>query len=528
MTKINKFTKTIAFVLSAVMVFAMTSITAFADISTTDKGTITVSGVAASDSTVDVTAYRIIKVDYDYTANQPNDPEFFWEDSVKTVLLANNTYKNLVEADGSASEAELTNLKANSENVAEFYDFLASEIAKGNITIPSDVTYTRKGNGTISADMGNYLVIVSNGMKVYRPSAVNVVPEYDKLAKTWKISDAQVELKSSDAGIQKKVVVGTEQADNSQTAIGSTVKFEVKADVPVFPTNATTKKFVISDDFSAGLTFNSTSIAVYGIKSDDNSEVALTKDTEYTVADKRIDGATTADFVLDFDYSKISNYKQIVVTYTATLNGDAVIGNAGNLNTAHLEYSNNPYDGSTYKSYDDTAKVYTYGFDLTKVAKGTNTVLTGAQFTLSKNTDGTTDAIKFVKTATGEYRVATADDADTTTTLEATDGTVKIAGLGLGKYYLKETKAPEEYNVQKEPFELSIQDTNDDFVAEGADGTAYADGFVKVSIENGKGFELPKTGGMGTVLFTVGGIALVVLGAAMIVIIRKRSKREAE
>ena len=74
MTKINKFTKTIAFVLSAVMVFAMTSITAFADISTTDKGTITVSGVAASDSTVDVTAYRIIKVDYDYTANQPNTP----------------------------------------------------------------------------------------------------------------------------------------------------------------------------------------------------------------------------------------------------------------------------------------------------------------------------------------------------------------------------------------------------------------------------------------------------------------------
>ena len=53
--------------------------------------------------------------------------------------------------------------------------------------------------------MGNYLILIENGMKVYSPSAVNLVPEWKN--GEWQMSDATVEVKSSELTIIKTVIL---------------------------------------------------------------------------------------------------------------------------------------------------------------------------------------------------------------------------------------------------------------------------------------------------------------------------------
>lgn len=466
MKKQNTLTKITSFLMALLMMFGTTSVCAFA--ATTDmpasnaKGYIEVKNLE-EDATA--TAYQLITVDYDYKAKAPKNPEFYWVNNQQLKDFVNEKYPGVVNADGSVNTDELDLIKESTDKSATLYDQIASEIRNGNIKL--EAADSVKGNGQITnLDMGNYLILIEGGKKVYRANAANIVPTYDRDEKVQKLENPEITEKSSSTKIEKKIVTADGEVEKTNASVGDTVNFEITTDIPTYPELSLNSKYVVSDKAADGLTFGAIS-KVYGVNE------------------------------------------------------------AGNANTAYLDYSNDPYaNPETWEGYESSTTVYSFDFDLTKVDKKTNDALAGAEFEVYSDAQ-LTNKISFVGT-NGNYKKADATQTDEAVTTVAVNesGKLILEGLAAGTYYLKETKAPADYNIARDAFELTVKDTDNDGVAENADNSArFENGLVTISIPNSNGFQLPTTGGMGTILFTVGGIALIALGAVMIVLIRKNSKK---
>lgn len=525
--------KGVALCLTLLMAVGMFATTAFA-IGQNDTGTITVNGV---EDDVTVSAYRLMDVKVNENG-QPQEPVYSWTSEVAGWVRTNYSPYIGASSDNSVQKAFST---ASTDDIATFYDKLASAIRGGSINLNAAKTATAS-NGTASIEgllMGNYLILIENGMKVYRPSAVNLVPEWKE--NSWQMtSPAVVEVKSSDMSITKTVKApGTEtgkEADNAN--IGDTLTYEIVTDVPQFPANALAKNYTISDILPTGVSLTGGSIQVYGVSGSNETLLTAGEGNAYTQGAVRPNSGGASTFTLTFDYSTISSYEKIRVTYTATLNDSAVLGTDGNVNTAYLEYSNNPYTSTSWKTQTDSAKVYTYGLDISKVDKDNHeTFLPGAEFQLyASQNDATnkTNPIKFVMVSEGVYRRATANDTEAITTLSvgasgALTGKLTLKGLDEATWYLLETKAPDGYNLLAAPVEVEVTDTDAgelDGKVQGSaeDATGEAVALVPLTVENDDGFQLPITGGMGTILFTAVGVAL--MGAAVVLVIVAVKKRK--
>lgn len=530
-TQRRKQFKALTLCLALLMAISLFSTTVFA-IGQDEKGTITVSGVEAG---VTVSAYRLMDVAYDYTANQPVEPVYTWTNEVANWVRTNYSSYIGVGTDNSVQKAFST---ASTNDIAAFYDKLAAAIKDGNSQVSLNVAGTCTGSGDITGlTMGNYLILIENGMRVYRPSAVNFVPTWDVENSVWEMSSpAVVEVKSSTLTIDK--TVNDKEADNAN--IGDTVTFEIVADVPQFPANATAKNYAISDTLSDGLTFNSNSLKVYGITADDHeTELVNGTTTYYVQSNQRPNSGGTSTFTLTFNYAEISDYQKIRVEYTATLNENVVLGESGNINNAVLDYSNNPYDSSSWESQTDKVTVYTYGLDISKVDKDDNHSLSGAEFELyASENDATSrnNKISFVQISEGVYRKALANEEGNTTLVVGSGqngselGKLTLKGLDEGTWYLLETKAPDSYNKLAAPIVVTITDIDNGVLdgkvtnAKGTNGEDVA--LVSLKVENDDGFQLPVTGGMGTVLFTAIGIVLMGAAIALLVIIFRKRKAE--
>ncbi len=540
--------KVTALFLALAMILGMT-VTVSA-IESTDTGTIQVIGAEPG---VSVTAYRLMDVNYDFdNADQPVDPVYEWVDALADWVRTNYpTY--IGQADNSVQEAFSST--AATDDIAAFYDALAAQIRSNSITLDSE-TETADGGDVDITDlvMGNYLVLVENGMKVYSPSAVNLVPVWNDEKDAWEMSTpAVVNLKSEEVSITKTA----ETADDSDitASIGDRVNYTVTADVPGYPaaTLDKNKTFNIYDTLQAGLTLDADSIRVTGyVGGTEGEEINLTDGnagnpyyTLTTTDAADLDG-TGVSFSLAFNYDNLKDdsnakFDTIRVTYSAAVNKDALVFNSnadsGNLgNTAKLSYSNNPYATTgSYKDVTDDAKVYTYGIKIKKVdSDDDRQLLPGAEFTVSLSEDGR-DPISFVNTGDGVYRKAESETeagviTDTTVTVGAegsgAQGMLTLSGLDAGTYYLTETKAPDGYNKLGSPIEITITDTEPNgIVNDGTDSADGADGYVEKKVENSDGFQLPTTGGIGTILFTAGGILLMGLGVIVLVFVILRRRR---
>ncbi|MDY4542691.1 MAG: SpaH/EbpB family LPXTG-anchored major pilin [Candidatus Ventricola sp.] len=292
--------------------------------------------------------------------------------------------------------------------------------------------------------------------------------------------------------------------EKNDADIGQTVNFK-----STITAQAGAENYVFHDTMSTGLTYTGvTGITLNGTAVDASN---------YTVTAPAADGDT---FDVTFTQAFCDTLKakdQIVISYTATLNENAVIAGEGNPNTSKVSYGDS---SNTKYTPDSQTKTYTWDVDVFKYTMNgeTETALADATFTLSKNADGS-NPIALVSEGNNVYRVAKTGESNTVTAI-TTDATGKftIKGLDADTYYLTETAAPAGYNKLAGPVTIVIGENG---VVNGT--TEAPQGVDEVKILNQSGTELPSTGGIGTTIFYVIGGVLVIGAAAMLIAKRKKA-----
>ena len=331
--------------------------------------------------------------------------------------------------------------------------------------------------------------------------------------------------------------------DSADADINDDVQYQITGTMPANIADYTKYKYVFTDTMSKGLTYehkdNERGNATIKIgKTDSNGSFNADKVVTTSFAESvtnNADGTTTVTWTCD-DLTqagvKLTPTTKVVVTYSAKLNKDAVIGSAGNPNTVNLTYSNNPNkggDGETGKTPDDKNIVFTYKTVVNKVDQDTKP-LAGAGFTLQKKVKKDDGSFEYK-----DVKTIAADKDKTSFTFE---------GLDDGDYKLIESTTPAGYNTIAS-IEFKIEATHDETADEPklltltgnkADGTTFfatstvkkgdknvPTGELTASVKNNKGSVLPSTGGMGTTLLYVAGGILVACAAAYVVLNKKRA-----
>lgn len=484
------------------------STTAFALIGS-DIGTITVNKIEKG---VTLHCYYLMYENYDYEAQQMASPMYLWADEVYEWVCEH--YPEYIDQENGYSVTEAFSNATDAE-IAEFYDVLSVAIKKGDVDI-SAYSMVAEDESAVFEDLetGNYLILIENGVKVYRPLTANVLHLWQDEA--WEVVSPVVDAKASAPTITKTVTDGLTK-DN--VSIGDTISYELVAVVPQYPENAISKKVIVSDKLSEGLTFVEDSVKVYGVNTGEEPVLLSEGYTQTTSRPDGVEGETETTFSLDFDYSILGSYSSVKITYNAILNENAKIGSEGNDNNAYLDYNNNPYVEGTWKGDDTSAKIYTYGMEITKVDEETGAALAGAEFSLSK--DG--EKIAFVGEA-GNYRVARSGETSTQVLSVDENGLLTITGLDAATYSLTEEKAPDEYIKLQKPVEIVIADSDMDGNVESGDEEMES-GILPVTVKNNKGFTLPVTGGIGTGLFSTFGILLMGTGIILLIRYKKTNAR---
>lgn len=288
----------------------------------------------------------------------------------------------------------------------------------------------------------------------------------------------------------------------------------------------------------------------------------LDKDTHY-----KLDTTDPANgFTVAFAPSEIANYagQQIVISYKSKLLENAAIDANGNPNTAKLIYSNktgttSDPDDDTTNEIEDSAIVYTFKIKVVKTDEQKK-ALAGVEFDLYREVAKTAENVLTDDKAKALGLEVSADKAwvkvntsklvtDTNGEIIKTSGELKNEGLAQGRYALVETKTAEHYNLLKGPIyvELKVVYTKTvtvaDVVVNGKttkhtvevikkdgfkdDNNATITGTTEINVINRKGFDLPVTGGFGTLLFSGIGALLVVGGVGVLMSTKKKKKGNA-
>lgn len=414
---------------------------------------------------------------------------------------------------------------------------------------------------TVEKDSDGSLITKVGGKKVESVSVTNEKPDLDK-----KVPDRKDATTNNDADY----------------AIGDAVPYTLTIHVPANIAKMATFKVVDTvkasqqeynkDSFK--VTYNGgTDGADIDIPADKYAAAVITTDTTNDVSSFTIDfkpkGADEKVGGLDDTFAG----KAITITYTTTLKDGAVTDKSGNINKAQLSYSNKtdigadgkeiPNPGNPYEIHDESV-VYTFQTGIYKVNES-NTEMQGVTFALYKE----------VNTATDKEITWTGDDRNEKkgitfagkNTEYASDDEVKAAGLNTAKKWIKvyekesgedgkitykglpngvykwvETKTQTGYNLLKEPVDATL---NVNYQAEWTVGTSYSedgtlikrtyneatttydsDAAVKsYTVVNRRGFQLPVTGGFGTLLFSGIGVLLVLAGVAVLFSMKKKNDR---
>ena len=333
------------------------------------------------------------------------------------------------------------------------------------------------------------------------PSEIEVQPDGTVVVTDTRTNTAapaaevgQIEIVNEKPEVVKQVLNQEgEYADLTSASLTDTLTFKITVDVPTVIQDLET--YTLTDELPAGLS-NVENLQVKALVGDPNTEKELAQDTDYT---------KTGNFVLDFDTSKMEDYTTLVITYTAKLDmTNATLGEDGNINTATLEYTNKVNtDGEQEdtNTTQDSSKVVTGGLNIKKI-NSEDELLDGAKFKIATTKENAQNGV-FIKGTDGQ-------DIEVTTV----GGYAQINGLEYNddetsrEYWLVETQAPtyveegetKSYTLLSEPQAVNVN------------GTSHT---AEIEVENKKPITLPLTGGIGTVLFAVLGVGLIVVAKSI-------------
>lgn len=365
-------------------------------------------------------------------------------------------------------------------------------------------------------------------------------------------ANATIQVANHRPDMKKEVYNGTEWKQDAQYGVGDTVPYKITIEVPKNIDKLST--FTVTDT-PTGLTDNVSSIEV----KDDTTD--LTKNTHYTVADNG------NGFTITFTPAEMAAYagEKLVITYTATVSNDAVVGGKGNSNNAKLTYTNkiNTHDSPAAPStntIEDSAVMYSFGIKVVKTAENGTTALPGVVFDLYREAKtGETPIVnaETVKKAgldsTKSWILVksglTTDASGIIDTSDSNNATNYTHGLANGDYYLVETKTVDGYNLLTKPVKVkldvtatttwqktNVYDASGNLVKHGTvtkttfthtsnNGDATKTELAVAKVVNRKGFTLPVTGGFGTLLFSGIGVLLVLAGVGVLFSLKKKSNR---
>lgn len=348
--------------------------------------------------------------------------------------------------------------------------------------------------------------------ETYTPYIVSVVGNVTIEPKSNEVPKFTKKLK--DTNDTTGVITGWQ--DSADYDIDDKIPFRLQGTVSKDFDSYKTYYYAFHDVEEKGLTFDPSSVKVFVGDEETGTKIDA---SNYTVVTNPADGCT---FEIVFDDLKnipsVTAKSIITVTYESTLNGNAVLGAQGNVNTAKLEYSNNPRGNGTGTTPWDNVIVFTYKVVVNKVDQDNNP-LVGAQFTLTKKTKNGTDVVK-------------------TMTIDSSETQFTLSGLDDGEYTLTETVTPAHYNtISPITFTVNADHTitweterrediltslsGDKKVGEITFSVDKTAGTLTTNVINNIGTTLPGTGGIGTTIFYVIGGGLMV-AAAILLITKKR------
>lgn len=447
-------------------------------------------------------------------------------------VLSNIQWGSGVEATKVAGVNAAT--KAESLTTADIAESFAEDLVSNSKLSSVKATATAQGGTAVFTDLSAGYYLVKNSSidtgKTYTDFILEVVGNTTANHK-GDVPDVEkkVEEKNDSTG------AATTWGATADYDVGDEINFELMGTLPESYGRYTTYKYKF-DDTMTNMTYKDGSVKVYYVKDGNTTRNEINSGFVPTWDDgaKKL---TVTFNDLKTAVSGLAHGDKIVVTYTATLDANAVVGGKGNPNKVKLEYSNNPNGEGTGETPEKTVVVFTYKTIINKVTKdtdGKNVPLAGAGFTLSKfiASENGSDTV----TVNGTEYHGTWNNGVTVTPTN-TDNVANVftfSGLDAGIYRLTEMKTPAGYNTI-DPVYFEIVATNDGTEVTSMEGKDVngskisftadtTNGSLSADVINNAGTTLPSTGGMGTTVFYVVGGGLMAV-AVVLLVTKKRMEK---
>ena len=410
----------------------------------------------------------------------------------------------------------------NSDNASEFANIALTYAKNNDIKPTKNITATTTSIEFNELNLGYYLVDSSLGalcgLTTTRPKT-------------------SINEKNSEVVIEKLTNENGNFGSENTAQIGDVIDYKTTIYAKYGAEN-----YVLKDVMSKGITLNKDSIKVVLVeKNMDNtvkSSNVLTLGTEYFISfnqeieeygcESKNCNKKVANFIIDFSAAfekTLTDKHEIVVTYTGTINENAIVYDGKNTNESWLDY------GDDNESNKSTTNTYTFKFDLVKT-DDKNVLLDGAEFKLYDGKESQNQILVVFDESLNAYRIATENEissgiAKSDTSIVVKDGFTTVVGLDNNKaYWLEEVEAPDGFNKLTSRVEVSI--TNNNLIAETIQNEennnfTYVLGGVRVI--NTSGDMLPETGGTGTTVFVMLG-SIMVISFGVLLVTKYRFSKE--